>query len=240
VKNWKIMAITLLITLLIGGSYLFIVWRRRQAPGVTSQNDARQTLSKDDLVVMREFFLNTFEATRRLEGTTVWMKNGYTMPYFPYTNGHVVFVKRVGVVPAAQRMEIKKIVKTAVPHGIEDRMEHGSRQAFAVFALQGNAALYAMPIGYMQDNQEAYYCDLIFYYDDPHTIYDHWPKEVWAAVDAHQVKPGMSEAETRMAIGQDLQTDGSKEGDRTVTYNQDGKHWIVTYAKNQAIAIKSE
>jgi hypothetical protein len=152
----------------------------------------------------------------------------------------VLFAKRVGVIPAAQRMEVKKIVKAAVPASVEDYMEHGSRQAFAVFALPGGAALYATPIGYMQGNEEAYYSDLLFYYDDPHTIYDHWPKDVWAAIDAHQVKPGMSEVETRMAIGRNLQVDGSREGDRTVTYDQAGKHWTVTYVANQATVIKSE
>jgi len=155
VKTWKIALITLLITLALGGSYLFIVWRHRQNPGVTPANDVRQTLSKDDLVVMREFFFTTFEATQRLEGTTVWMKNGYTMPYFPYTNGHVVFAKRAGVVPAAQRMDVKKIVKAVVPASLDDNMEHGSRQAFAVFALPGGTALYAVPIGYMAGSQEA-------------------------------------------------------------------------------------
>jgi hypothetical protein len=60
---------------------------------------------------------------------------------------------------------------------------------------------------------------------------------VWAAIDSHQVKQGMSELETRMAIGQNLHADGDKEGDRTVTYDQDGKHWTVTYVKNRATTI---
>jgi hypothetical protein len=63
---------------------------------------------------------------------------------------------------------------------------------------------------------------------------------VWAAVDAHQVKPGMSELETRMAIGHKTQTDGEKEGDRTVSFDQAGKHWTITFVKNRATAIKSE
>ena len=92
----------------------------------------------------------------------------------------------------------------------------------------------------MQGNEEGYYTDLLFYYDDPHTIYDHWPKDVWAAVDAHQVKAGMSEVETRMSIGRNLRPVGGVEGNRTVTYDQDGKHWTVTYVKNQATEIKNE
>jgi len=240
VKIWHKVLISLLITLTIGGIYLFTVWKHRQNPGVVPQNDASQTLSKDDLVVMREFFPSHFDDTLRLQGTTVWMKNGYVMPYYPYTRGQILFAKRVGVIPAAQRMEVKKIVKAAVPANVDDKIEHGSRQAFAVFSLPGSTALYATPIGYMQGNEEGYYSDMLFYYDDPHTIYDHWPKDAWAAIDAHQVKAGMSEAETRMAIGRNLHAADGKEGNRTVTYDQDGKHWTVTYLKNQATEINSQ
>jgi hypothetical protein len=149
----------------------------------------------------------------------------------------VVFARRVGLIPAAQRLEVKKIVKAAVPPKEDDGVGHGSRQAFAVFALPGGTDLFAAPIGTMEGGQEAYYTDLLFFYDDPHAIYDHWPKDVWAAIDAHQVKPGMSELETRMAIGQKMHADGDKEGDRTVTYDQDGKQWTVTYVKNRATTI---
>jgi hypothetical protein len=47
----------------------------------------------------------------------------------------------------------------------------------------------------------------------------------------------MSELQTRMAIGQKMRPDGDKEGDRTVTYDQDGKHWTITYVKNRATTI---
>ena len=236
-KPWKIFLIPTLITLTIGGIYMFSVWKQRQNPGAIGHNHASQTLSKDDLVVMRAFFPAHFEDLQRLEGTTVWMKNGYTMPYYPYAGGHVVFARRVGLIPAAQRLEVKKIVKAAVPPKEDDGVGHGSRQAFAVFALPGGTDLFAAPIGTMEGGQEAYYTDLLFFYDDPHAIYDHWPKDVWAAIDAHQVKPGMSELETRMAIGQKMHADGDKEGDRTVTYDQDGKQWTVTYVKNRATTI---
>jgi hypothetical protein len=240
VKTWQKVLIPTLITLAIGGIYLFSVWKHRQNPGVIGQNSTSQTLSKDDLVVMRAFFPQHFEDTERLVGTPVWMKNGYTMAYYPYSAGRVLFAKRVGLIPAAQRLDVKKIVKAAVPAGVHDGVEPGSRQAFVVFALPASSNLFATPIGYMQGNEEAYYCDLLFFYDDPHVIYAHWPKDVWAAIDAHQLKAGMSELQARMAIGQNMHPDGDKEGDRTVTYDQDGKHWTVTFVKNQATTIKSE
>ena len=238
-KHWQKILIPTLITLLIGGGYLYSVWRHRQNPGVIPNADAGQTLSKDDLAVVRAFFPAHFEDTLRLEGTSVWMKNGYTMSYFPYAGGHIEFAKRVGVIPSAERLDVKKIVKAAVPAGVDDGIEHGSRQAFAVFSLKSGTGLFATPIGTMQGNDESYYCDILFYYDDPHTIYSHWPADVWAAVDAHQAKQGMSELETRMAIVQKTHPDGQTEGDRTVTYYQDGKHWTITYVKNRATTIQS-
>jgi hypothetical protein len=236
-KTWKMVLFPTLITLAIGAIYLFSVWKHRQEPGVTRQSGAAQTLSKDDLVVMRSYFPQHFDDLQRLEGTTVWMKNGYTMPYYRYAGGRVEFARKAGLIAAAARLDVKKIVKAAVPANVDDGIEHGSRQAFAVFSMPGSPELFATPVGFMEGNQEAYFTDLLFFYDDPHGIYDYWPKDVWALIDAHQVKKGMSELETRMAIGQKMHPDGDKEGDRTVTYDQNGKKWTVTYVKNQATAI---
>ena len=99
--------------------------------------------------------------------------------------------------------------------------------------------MFAVAVGAMDSTQEVYYTDMLFFYDDPHTIYAHWPQDVWAAVDAHQVKEGMSELETEMAIGQNMHADGDKQGDRTVTYDQDGQQWTVTYVKNRATTIST-
>lgn len=240
-KTWQKVLLSFLVTLSIGGVYLFSVWKHRQDPGILGRDDTKdQKLSSDDLAVVRMFFPAHFEDTLKLQGTSVWMKNGYTMAYYPYAGRQVIFAKLAGVIPSAQRLDVKTIVKSAVPASVDDGMSHGSRQVFAVFALPGSAGLYATPIGAIQDSEESYYCDLLFYYDDPHTIYDNWSKDAWAAIDAHQVKPGMSELQTRMAIGQNIHADGSSQGNRTVTYNQAGKHWTITYDNNRATAIRSE
>lgn len=237
-KAWKVFLAITLVTLAIGGIYLYSVFKQRESPGVTEQKAAQDTLSKDDLVVMRQYFPQHFDDLQRLEGTTVWMQNGYTMPYFAYTGGRVDFAKKIGLIPATQEMEVKKIIKAAAPAKVDDGIEHGSRQAFAVFALPGAKELYATPVGYMQGNEEAYYTDLLFYYDNPHKTYGYWGKDVWAAIGAHEVKPGMSELEVRMAIGHKMQTDSQTEGDRTVTYDMNGKKWAVTFVKNHATEIK--
>ena len=71
-KNWQKALIVTLITLTIGGIYLFTVWQRRRNPGVIPQANARQTLSLDQLAVVRKFFPARFEDTLRLQGTAVW------------------------------------------------------------------------------------------------------------------------------------------------------------------------
>jgi hypothetical protein len=50
----------------------------------------------------------------------------------------------------------------------------------------------------------------------------------------------MSELETRMAIGQKIDDNSGTEGNRTITYDQAGKKWTVTYVNNHATTIKGE
>lgn len=235
--TWQKILIPTVISLLIGGIYLFSVYEHRKSPGVMQQSTATQPIKPDDLAVVREKFQQHFDDVVELVGTSVWMKNGYTMPYYPF-HGSVVF-KRVGLIPPAQRLDIKKVVKALPPAHEDDSISHGSRQVFVVFTMPGNPALYATPVGAIDGSQEEYFCDLLFYYDDPRTIYDNWPRDVWAAIDAHQVKPGMNELQVRTAIGQKvLNTDGGDQGNRTVTYDADGKKWTVTFVHDRATVVK--
>ena len=238
-KHWKIVLIPTLITLAIGGLYLLSVWKHRQDSGVIGQQAAEQVATMDDVAIVRMEFQQHFEDVQALQGKSVWMKNGYTISYFPFAGGKVDFHKRVGVVPAAQRLEVKKVIKAAVPEDVDDGIEHGSRQAMVVFELPGKEGQFATPVGFLQGNQETFYCDLLYFYDDPHTIYSNWSKDTWAAVDAHQVKVGMNELQTRLAVGQKMKPDSQNEGNRTVTYDQDGKTWKVTFVKDRATAVKN-
>jgi hypothetical protein len=43
-----------------------------------------------------------------------------------------------------------------------------------------------------------------------------------------------------MSIGSNVQPDGQSEGDRTVTYDQAGKNWTITYVHNHATTIQSD
>lgn len=239
-KTWQKAALTTLVTLTIGGIYLYSVFEHRRNPGVQRENNLEQTPSPDDVAIVRMKFMTSFDDALKLQGTSVWMKNGYTMPYFPFEGGRIIFANRSGVIPSAQRLDIKKVIKAVPPAQVDDGISHGSRQVFAVFALPGGPSLYATVIGAIDGSQEEYFCDVLFFYDDPHSIYDNWSKSVWNAIDAHQVIPGMNELQTRMSIGQNQQVLSSGEGNRTITYDQAGKKWTITFVDNRATTIKTE
>ncbi len=188
-KPWKIVVIPTAIMLVIAGIYMFSVYKKRQNPGVVNQGQ-EQKLTADDVAVVRMEFPAHFDDLKDVEGKSVWMKNGFTMPYFPYAGGKVDFKKRVGVIPPLQKLEIKKAIKVAVPADVDDGISHGSKQAMYVFTLPNDKQEYATPVGAMDGSEEQYYSDLLFFYDDPRTIYANWPKDVWAAVDAAPGKAG--------------------------------------------------
>ena len=239
-KTWQKALVMTLATLAIGGIYLFSVFEHRSNPGVLPQTAPDQNLTPDDVAIVRMKFMTSFDDALKLEGTSVWMKNGYTMPYFPYQAGHIVFNKRMGVIPSAQQLDIKKVIKAAPPAQVDDGISHGTRQALAIFSLPHSSNLYATVIGAFDGDQEQYFCDVLFYYDDPHKIYDNWPPIVWAAIDAHQVIAGMSELQTQMSIGHNQQVDSTSEGNRTITYDQAGKKWTVTFVGDKATTIQSQ
>src|SRR5450432_2465760 len=99
-KTWQKFLIPTLITLAIGGLYLFIVFKHRQNPGIVGQQQPTEQLTADDVAVVRMEFPQHFEDVLNLQGKSVWMKNGYSMSYFPYTGGRVEFAKKAGLIPA--------------------------------------------------------------------------------------------------------------------------------------------
>lgn len=238
-KTWQKILIPFVITFVIGGIYLFIVFKHRQEPGVSKQQQPE--LTADQVAIVRLEFPQHFEDLKELEGKSLWMKSGYSMPYYPYVGGRVQFTKQVALIPPDQRLDVKKVIKAVIPASIHDNIEHGDHQVLVVFALPGGKDLFATPAGFMTGPiEEHYYDDMLFYYDDPHIIFSNWPKDVWQAVEAHQVKPGMSELQTRSAIGMRAQPDGQIEGSRTVDYDVNGKHIVVAYSHDKATSIQGQ
>jgi hypothetical protein len=242
-KLWQKLVLVTLAMALILGARVYFVWKARQDPGVmVKKGEEARPIPQDELAYVKMMLINSFAMAKQLEGTNVWVKAGYSLPYYPYSGGAVEFAKRVGELPAAEKLSISKIVKAVAPAKEENRVPHGSRQYFAVFTIAGPDAepgTFAAPIGYVEGENETFFTDQLFYYDDPKTIYDHWPKPVWDAVAKHTPTVGMTENQARMAAGILMESDSTEIGNRTVTYDAGPKKWTVTFQKGVATAVKA-
>ena len=224
-KNWQKSLIVTLITLAIGGIYLLVVFEHRRNPGVANQTSSEQKLTPDDVAEVRAMFPTSFDDVLKLQNTSVWMKNGYTMPYFPYEGGRIVFAKSLGVIPSAQRLDIKKVDqgRRARP----GRRRHLARNAPGLRRLHdaGQSQASTPPpsaSSTARRKSTSPTCSSFTTIPTPSTTTG--PGMCGPPSTRTRLFAGMSELETRMAIGQKTQSDSSSEGNRTVTYDQAGKN----------------
>jgi len=236
-KTWQKLALIVVPAILIAAIGIWRINVARNKPTVVPQQQETH-LSDEQMVQPRKLFIDDLKSAKDLIGKPVWVQAGYEMDYYPYAAHHVDFAHKAGVLPSVQRLDIQDIVVEKVPASVESRIARGTGQAFAVFTMPGEAKEYATAVGTLQGNDSTWYCDNVLYYDDPHQMYNFWPKDLWAAIDAHQPKTGMTELETAMALGVMQQSDSSDYGNRTVDYNAGGKHWAVTFENDKATQVQ--
>jgi hypothetical protein len=240
-KNWQKIGLLTLFVLLLFAIRIFFLWRERHEPVEQPKVAERRPLTQDEMVQPRKLYIDSLDSAKALSGKTVWVQSGYSLDYYPYEGHRIDFVHRVGALPSAQALQIEDIITIKVPASLTSRMPHGDKQAFAVFKMPGDADKeYATAIGYIQGSDSTYYCDQIFYYDDPHQMYSFWGPKVWAAIDQHTPIAGMSELQTAMALGVVQQSESSDIGSRTVDYDANGKKWSVTFANDKTTTIKQD
>ncbi len=239
-KLWQKISVATLLVAAIFGIRVYFVWKERHEPVVVKNQRQDRPLTDDDVVQPRKLYIDDLKSAKTLIGKTIWIQAGYELDYYPYSSHSVVFAHKAGVLPSIQAMDIKDVVLAKAPAGLVSRVPHGDKQVYAVFTMPGDAKQYATAIGYEQGSDSTYYCDDVFYYDDPHQLYKHWPADVWQAVDQHQPKAGMNELQTAMALGVMQQSDSSSYGDRSVTYDAGGKKWSVSFQHNKATTVQAE
>ena len=239
-KSWQAIGLLTLVVLLIAGGRLLYVFHERNQPAVQAPQAPQRRLTEDDVVQPRKMYIASLKEAKDLAGKTVWVQAGYALDYYPYAAGRVEFSHPAGVLPAVQQLAIQKVITEKAPANLAARIPIGDKQVFAIFKMAGDPKDYATAIGTIKGTDETYYCDDIFYYDDPHQLYKHWPADVWQAVDQHHPKPGMNELQVAMALGTMQQSESSDYGNRTVTYDAGGKKWAVSFVKNKATTVTPE
>jgi 4-amino-4-deoxy-L-arabinose transferase-like glycosyltransferase len=239
-KSWQKVGAFTLIVLAVFGIRMYFLWKERHAPVVQKSQRYERPLTDDDIVSPRKLLIDDMKSAKTLISKTVWIQAGFELEYFPYINRRINFAHKIGVLPSVQALEIKDIVLETAPLSKTSHIPRGDKQVFAVFQIPGDSKQYTTAIGYIQGNDSTYYCDDIFYYDDPHKMYKHWPTDVWQAVDQHQPKAGMNELQVAMALGVMQQSDSSNYGNRTVHYDAGGKQWNVSFQNNKATNVQAE
>ncbi len=198
------------------------------------QAQARKTgySNADYYVVPKKLYPFDLTSAKQLTKQPVWAKEGYRYTYYPYdaARKRVDFGREAGLLLPIERLEIKDVV-TDTPGGAGSR-----RQVMAVFQKEGKS--YAVPIGFETEGQYKVYSDEMFYVEDPHDLYKHWPADVWQAVAQHEVKPGMNELQADFAVGMGVPDAGSSSAEKTVRYPNGGKPLVVNYRDGKAAEIK--
>jgi hypothetical protein len=185
----------------------------------------------DYYVVPKKLYPFDLKSAKQLTEQPVWVKEGYRYTYYRFVPvvKSVDFSHEAGLLGPIERLEIKDVMAVAAPGG--------RKQVVATFEKDGHS--YAVPIGFENDGQYKIYSDEMFYVEDPHELYKHWPAEVWQAVGQHEVKPGMNELQADFAVGMGTLDAGSSSAERTLHYANGGKPLVVIYRDGKAAEIKA-
>jgi hypothetical protein len=187
----------------------------------------------DYYVTPKKLYPYDLKSAKQLTQQPVWAKEGYRYTYYPYdaARKRTDFGREAGLLLPIEQLEIKDVVAD-IPVGAGNR-----RQVMAVFKKEGKS--YAVPIGFGSEGQYKIYSDEMFYVEDPHDLYKHWPADVWQAIEHHEVKPGMDELQADFAVGMGVPDAGSSENEKTVRYPNGGKALVVSYRDGKAAEIKA-
>ena len=196
----------------------------------------------DDNVFLKKERPDSLADQRTLIGKTIWVSAGGQLDYYLDKGNHVDYAHPVGTLLGATPLLIKGVFEEKAPATGRAvfRIAPGARHVLLAFTLPKSTdptTLYATPVGNYADGAYNFVNDDVFFYDDPHQLYNYWPPAIWSDIDQHKVVLGMSENQAMMALGEVMKPDSDNMGDRTVAYDNLGQTVTITYVKNKAVRI---
>ncbi len=230
----KIQLVLLLAFVVAGLRAGYILYQRHEDKLAVEKQKKAETAAfanADDYVTPKKLYPYDLKSAKQLTQQPVWVKEGYRYTYYGYDapGKRVDFAHEAGLLLPIEQLAIKDVVTAAGPGG--------KKQVVALFQKDGKS--YAVPIGFESEEQYKIYSDEMFYIEDPHQLYKHWPADVWQAVERHEVKPGMNEMQADFAVGMGVPDAGTSSG-KTVRYPNGGKPLVVLYQDGKAVEIKPE
>ena len=217
---------------LAGGRAAYIVYERREAMKEDAKPRQETALKADYYVTPKRLHPYDLKSARQLTAQPVWVKVGYQLTYYPYDRERhkADFGHEAGTLLPLQKLAIQDVVTGVSPLAPE------IKQVLACFEVEGKS--YAVPIGAEKGTDFRIYSDDIFFIEDPHELYKHWPADVWTKIDAHEVQAGMSELQAIFAIGIGIPQGSGDYGSRTLHYANGGKPLAITFRNDKAVEIK--
>jgi hypothetical protein len=236
------LGVTAVLLLAVGVRVGLIYKANHEEMPVAKSPYAEPKLTDDDAVFLKKERPDSLKDERALIGKTIWVSAGGQMDYYRDTGKHVDYSKPVGTLLGAEPLVVKDVFEQVPPKTgrAVARISAGQRHVLLAFTMPKSAdpgVLYAVPVGNYNDGAYEFLTDEIFFYDDPHVLYKHWGPEMWAHVDKHEAVLGMSENEAMMSLGQVINPHGDTVGERSVTYDNDGKPVTIEFEKNKAVKI---
>ncbi len=218
---------------LVAALRLFLIYRGRHAgqPPQTQQQQKSGGLDPDYYVTPKKLYAYDLKSAQPLTRQPVWVKEGYRSTYYPYS-GHTDFRHPAGTLGPIEKLQFKQVLTDKGPAAGDPA------QVIGVFEKDGKQ--YAVPIGQVQGSNVRIYADEIFFLEDPHELYKHWPADLWQAIDARQVKPGMNEIQATFALGMGVPQKSDDPQLKTVTFPNGGKPVVITFRNGKAAEIKEE
>jgi hypothetical protein len=218
---------------LAGGRAAYIVYERHEAMKEDAKPKQEMTLKADYYVTPKTVHAYDLKSARQFTEQPVWVKYGYQLTYYPYDSKRhkTDFGHEAGVLLPLQKLAIQDVVTDVAPQAPENK------QVLACFSLDGKN--YAVPIGAEKGSDFKLRANDIFFIEDPHDLYRHWPADVWKKIDAHEVQSGMSELQATFAIGSGIPEGSGDYGSRTVHYANGGKPLVITFQNDKAVEIKA-
>ena len=189
--------------------------------------------NQDYYVSPKKLYPYDVKSAKQLTLQPAWVKEGYRYTYYPYNPAtrKIDFDHDAGLLLPIEKLTIKDVI-LATPSGKVHRP-----QVMALFDKDGKE--YAVPIGFEADEQFKIYSDEMFFIEDPHDLYKHWPSDVWTSIEQHRVKPGMNEMQADFAVGMGVPDAGDSSYSKTVRYPNGGKPLVIEYHDGKASEIKA-
>jgi hypothetical protein len=223
-----------------------LLWVRHQRNEDWKPSIAAASATKtdpDEFVFLKKERPSSLEDAKQMIGTTVWMAAGGQFDYYPYAAHHADYAKTAGTLLAVDQLLIKDAFEQVAPKSATYRIPGGDKQVLLAFTLPKSAdpkKVFAVPVGYKEGSDYTFFCDDIFFYDDPHQLFNYWSPQIWQAIDTHQVILGMNERQVGLALGQISKSLSKEYGNRLMVYDNGGKPQAVTFVKDQVTAFRPD